>query len=417
MERSNENFYHLGIAPDMLNILKKCKFKTPTPIQRQAIPIVLEGKDVVGVAQTGTGKTLAFGIPMVQRLAADGGKALIIVPTRELAIQVAEALDPILLPFKMKSVILIGGMKMSGQLEDLKHDPEVIIATPGRMNDHIYNCTVGLGDVGIVILDEADRMFDMGFEPQIKSILRCVTNKKQTLLFSATMPPEIFKLATKHMEFPITVEMAPSGTTIKEVSQELFIVKESGKLAVMQMLLQKYRGPVLVFTRTKNKASRIMRKIRAMKVKVAEIHSDRNMSQRTRAMEGFKRGRYRVLVATDIAARGIDISMIELVVNYDLPDEAENYVHRIGRTGRAGEAGHAVTFATPTQSPDIRKIENLIKMRLPRSKHPRFSKTSFEAGPSMQKKHSKSSRGHRKPSTSKRSARKRPSRKRTKQNS
>ncbi len=386
MEKGNTNFYHLGIAADMLKVLNKLKFITPTPIQQKAIPIILEGKDTVGVAQTGTGKTLAFGIPMVQRLAAEGGKGLIIVPTRELALQVADALEPLLKSFQMKSVVLIGGVKMSGQLEDIKNDPDIIIATPGRMNDHIYNCTIGLIDVKIFVLDEADRMFDMGFEPQIKSIIRCLTSKKQTLLFSATMPPDILKLATKHMELPLTVEIAPSGTTLKEISQELFIVKESGKIHILKMLLQKYRGPILIFIRTKQKASRITRNIRAMKFKATEIHSDRSMEQRTNAMEGFKRGRFNVLVATDIAARGIDISMIELVVNYDLPDDAENYVHRIGRTGRAGKEGHAVTFATPSQNGDILRIEGLIKMRLPRTQNPRFSKIPFEATKSTSKK-------------------------------
>ena len=269
---------------------------------------------------------------------------------------------------------------MYGQLMDLKRNPSVIIATPGRMNDHIYQGTIGLGDVSVVILDEADRMLDMGFEPQVKSILRCVTNKEQTLLFSATMPPDVLKLATKYMELPLTIEIAPSGTAAKDVSQELFIVSERLKNEVVKMLLQRHHGTALIFTRTKMKASRVTRHIREMGAKVAEIHSDRSMSQRTQAMDGFKRGRYRVLVATDIAARGIDVSKIELVINYDLPDDAENYVHRIGRTGRAGKEGHAVTFATPTQSHDIHKIENLIKMTLPRSKHPKFADASFVDG-------------------------------------
>ncbi|VAX38168.1 ATP-dependent RNA helicase RhlE [hydrothermal vent metagenome] len=380
MNQSNIGFCHLGIAPDMLKVLDKLKFVTPTPIQNQAIPIALEGKDIMGVAQTGTGKTMAFGIPAIQRLASEGGQALILVPTRELALQVDEALTPLLKSFEMTSAVLIGGVKVSTQIPDIDRSPSVIIATPGRLNDHIYQGTINLGDVVVVILDEADRMLDMGFEPQVQSILRCVTNKKQTMLFSATMPPDILKLATKYMELPITVEIAPSGTATKDVSQELFIVKEALKNDVLKMLLQKYRGTILVFTRTKMKASRVTRNIRAMGAKVSEIHSDRSMSQRNQAIEGFKRGRYRVLVATDIAARGIDISMIELVINYDLPDDAENYVHRIGRTGRAGKEGHAVTLATPIQSHDIFKIESLIKMTLPRSMHPQFSNAKFADG-------------------------------------
>ncbi|OGX26561.1 MAG: hypothetical protein A2Y03_00170, partial [Omnitrophica WOR_2 bacterium GWF2_38_59] len=332
MQSTQSGFFHLGLAPDMLKVLNKLKFVTPTPIQNKAIPIALAGKDIMGVAQTGTGKTMAFGIPTVQRLASEGGQALILVPTRELALQVDEALAPLLRPYKMRSVVLIGGIKIYGQISDIKQNPDIIIATPGRMNDHIYQGTIDLGGVTVVILDEADRMLDMGFEPQVKSVLRCVTNKKQTMLFSATMPQDILKLATLYMELPISIEIAPTGTAAKDVSHELFIVKEPLKSDVLKMLLEKYQGTVLVFTRTKMKASRIARNIRAMGHKVTEIHSDRSMGQRTQAIEGFKRGRYRVLVATDIAARGIDISMIELVINYDLPDDAENYVHRIGRT-------------------------------------------------------------------------------------
>ena len=238
MSQANTTFYHLGIAPEMLKVLKKLKFVTPTPVQHQAIPIALEGKDVIGVAQTGTGKTMAFGIPVIQRLASEGGQALILVPTRELALQIDCALRPLLKAFQMHSAVLIGGVKISGQITDLKRNPDVIIATPGRMNDHIYQATVDLGNVHIVVLDEADRMFDMGFAPQVKSILQCVTNKKQTLLFSATMPPDILKLARKHMQLPLTVEIAPSGTTTKEISQELFIVKEALKHDVLKMLLK-----------------------------------------------------------------------------------------------------------------------------------------------------------------------------------
>jgi len=399
MNQSNTVFYHLGIAPDMLKVLDKLKFVTPTPIQHKAIPVALEGKDILGIAQTGTGKTMAFGIPTIQRLASEGGQALILVPTRELALQVDQALSPLLKAFKMESVVLIGGVKISGQISDIKRNPDVIIATPGRLNDHISQCTIDLGKVVIVILDEADRMLDMGFEPQVNLILSCVTNKKQTLLFSATMPRNILKLATKYMQLPISVEIAPSGTTVKEVSQELFIVKESLKNNILKMLLEKHRGPALIFTRTKSKASRITRNIRSMGVKVTEIHSNRSMNQRIQAIEGYKRGRYRVLVATDIAARGLDISMIELVVNYDLPDDAENYVHRIGRTARAGKEGHAATFATPNQNHDIDKIQTLIKMTLTRTTHPQFTHSHFDKNDSTPSKHSGEHRFSRKSKT------------------
>lgn len=395
MSQSNVTFYHLGLAPEMLKVLNKLKFKTPMPIQHKAIPIALEGKDIIGVAQTGTGKTMAFGIPLIQCLASEGGQALILVPTRELALQIEDALSPFLKSFKMRSVVLIGGVKMPGQISDIKRNPNVIVATPGRLNDHIYKATIDLGKVHIVVLDEADRMFDMGFAPQVESILRCVTNIKQTLLFSATMPPNILKLATKHMRQPITVEIAPSGTTVKDISQELFIVKESLKNNVLKMLLDQYRGPVLVFTRTKQKTSRVARNIRAFGIKATEIHSNRSMGQRNQAIEGFKRGRYRVLVATDIAARGIDIHMIELVVNYDLSDDVENYVHRIGRTGRAGKEGHSATLATPTQSHNINKIEKLIKMTLPRSANPQFASSGFLENQEKNKKAYRPNKKHR----------------------
>ena len=382
MNNPATGFYHLGIAPDILSVLQKLNFVTPTPIQQKAIPIALEGKDVMGIAQTGTGKTIAFGIPIVQRLAAEGGQALILVPTRELAIQVDTALTPLLRPFNMKSAVLIGGVKISPQIADIRRHPSVIIATPGRMNDHIYQGTIDLGGVSVLVLDEADRMLDMGFEPQVKSILRCLTSKKQTMLFSATIPQDVMKLAVKYMVLPISIEVARSGTTAKDVSQELFVVSEAVKNDVLKMLLQKHRGTVLVFTRTKRKAAAVTRRILTMGARVAEIHSDRSMSQRNQAIEGFKRGRYRVLVATDIVARGIDISMIELVVNYDVPDDAENYVHRIGRTGRAGKTGHSVILATPAQSQEINKIEELIQMKLPRSTHPQFIQAHFAEGAS-----------------------------------
>ncbi|MBZ0167524.1 MAG: DEAD/DEAH box helicase, partial [Candidatus Omnitrophica bacterium] len=343
MDKKLPEFHRLGIATDVLKVIDRLKLVTPTPIQKQAIPPALEGKDVLGVAQTGSGKTLAFGIPLTQRLAQHGGRALILVPTRELAFQVDTVLKPLLASFNQRAAVLIGGLKMSDQMIDLHQNPSVLIATPGRMNDHIYEGNMDLGDIKVLVLDEADRMFDMGFEPQVNSILRCLTNAKQTLLFSATMPEDIRKLVNQHMVDPVSIDIAPSGTTAEDVSHELFIVREDQKDEVVRDLLRKYPRSVLVFTRTKIKASKVTRSIKKMGAKVEEIHSDRSMEQRHRAIEGFKAGRYKVLVATDIASRGIDVSGIELVINYDLPDEPENFVHRIGRTGRAGEEGHAVT--------------------------------------------------------------------------
>jgi ATP-dependent RNA helicase RhlE len=377
MQLSHVDFCSLGIAPKVLSVLDRLKFVQPTPIQLKAIPIALEGKDVVGIAQTGTGKTLAFGIPIVQHLGSAEGCALVLVPTRELALQADEMMRKILQPYGLKSVVLIGGASMLRQVDGLKRNPRVFIATPGRLIDHLQQRTLQLKNVNILVLDEADRMFDMGFAPQVKRILQQIPKKRQTLLFSATMPFDIISLATQHMKLPIHVEIAPSGTAAEQVTQELFIVQEDKKKALLRTLLDEYRGSILLFTRTKIKARKTTRSILKMGHRVAEIHSDRSLSQRKQAIEGFKSGRYRVLVATDIAARGIDVKGIELVVNYDLPDDSENYVHRIGRTGRAGHDGHAISFATPDQGGDVGSIERLMKKSLPIRKHPEFSSEEF----------------------------------------
>jgi ATP-dependent RNA helicase RhlE len=377
MEPHNLSFYNLGIAPKMLEVLERMKFVSPTPIQHKAIPIALAGKDVVGIAQTGTGKTLAFGIPMVQQLSAAPGMGLVLVPTRELAIQVNEALQNVLRSFSMTSLVVIGGAPMFRQIKGLRRKPNIIIATPGRLIDHLEQKTANLAHVRVLVLDEADRMYDMGFAPQVRRIIRMVPPKRQTMLFSATMPPEIVQLAAGHMQLPIHVEVAPSGTMAERVTQELFIVKPQDKREVIRALLEQYRGSVLVFSRTRIGARKIARALQQMNHRAAEIHSDLTMGQRKQAIEGFKSGRYRILVATDIAARGIDVRGIELVVNYDLPDDVGNYVHRIGRTGRAGHEGHAVTFAMPDQALEVASIERAIKKTLPRGKRPNIPTTDF----------------------------------------
>lgn len=368
MNNEAQSFLHLGLAPGMLDVLEELKFVSPTPIQYKAIPLALEGKDIVGIAQTGTGKTMAFGIPMIQKLAATGGRGVVMVPTRELALQVEMALMPLMQAFSLKSAVLIGGMPMGPQLDELRQVPQVIIATPGRLLDHIFQGKIDFGDTSLLIIDEADRMYDLGFAPQVDQVIRCLPPEHQTLLFSATMPTDVVKLAAKNMKLPIQVEIAPPGTTIDQITQELFIAREDVKPHLLSALLAKYAGPTLVFTRTKSKASRVTRMVRGLGVRVAELHSDRSMGQRMQAIDGFKLGRYRVLVATDVAARGIDVRNIELVVNYDLPDDIENYVHRIGRTGRAGKDGRAISFAVPQQVNDVAKIEQLIRKPLPRGK-------------------------------------------------
>lgn len=359
-----ESFLGLGIADNIMKSLEHMGFKVPTPIQHHCIPPGIEGKDLIGIAQTGTGKTIAFGVPMIQRLARYKGKGLILLPTRELAIQVEEALMKVGGPIGLKTAVLIGGEPMGRQKDQLARKPHIFIATPGRLLDHMDQCTLRLDDVTILVLDEADRMLDMGFAPQINRILSKVGKERQTMLFSATMPADIVKIATHHMKMPVRVEVAPQGTAAEDVEQEIIIVNRDAKRDMLETLLKKIKGTMLVFSRTKYGAKKICMSLKKSGHRAAEIHSNRSLAQRRDALEGFKSGKYRVLVATDIAARGIDVQGIEAVVNYDLPAQTEDYVHRIGRTGRAGMKGMAISFATPDQEGEIRRIERLIRKTL-----------------------------------------------------
>ncbi len=363
---STFRFSDLPIAPNILSILEKSKFITPTPIQHQVIPAALEGKDIVGIAQTGTGKTLAFGIPLVQRLMIQArGQGLILLPTRELALQVNEVLERIGRPLGLKTVVVIGGASMHKQIQDLRRNPHIVVATPGRLADHLEQRTYALNQVNTIVLDEADRMFDIGFAPQIKKILAQAPRERQTMLFSATMPSEIAKMAASFMKLPLRIEVAPQGTSSANVEQEIFIISKEAKMQLLQKLLEDNKGTVLVFSRTKFGAKRIAAALRNMSHTAVEIHSNRSLAQRQEALRGFKNGSYRILVATDIAARGIDVTGISLVINFDLPDNSEDYVHRIGRTGRAGMSGKAVSFVTHQERSQIRQIERLIKKTLP----------------------------------------------------
>ncbi len=388
-KKLHSSFDGLGIAPKILEILDKMRFTRPTPIQHKAIPMGIEGKDIIGVAQTGTGKTLAFAIPAIQHLSQKTGRCLVLAPTRELALQVDETFRKIAPLFGIKTAVIIGGASMKLQLKALKNNPKIVIATPGRLVDHIERRTIRLHDVDFLIFDEADRMLDMGFKQQIDRILKVIPRKRQTMLFSATIPGDVIEIATRHMRFPVHIEVAPSGTAPEFIAQEIFIVKREAKKRLLEKLLSQYHGPVLIFSRTKIGTRKITRSIREMGHKVAEIHSDRSLNQRREALAGFKNGRFRILVATDIAARGIDVVGIELVINYDLPDDNEQYVHRIGRTGRAGHGGRAISFATPEQGREVRSIEKLIKIALPVAEHPdlpsetfiRESKRTYHFGP------------------------------------
>lgn len=363
------NFHSLGIAPQILRSLEIHGFKQPTPIQRDAIPLIAVGNDLIGIAQTGTGKTMAFGIPLIQRLMLQGGAALVLVPTRELAFQVAESVSKIARPLNLRHVVLVGGEFMYRQLRIMKkYTPDIIIATPGRLNDILDRQKMSLDNVSLVVLDEADRMLDMGFAPQIEAIMSKVPKERQTLLFSATMPEQIAKLAAQYQNDPTRVEVARSGATADQISQELVVTPRHMKDDLLEKILQEYdKGPILVFSRTKEGASNLVKTVRKMGHVAAEIHSERTLPERRQALSDFKYGRVRILVATDIAARGIDVRGISLVLNYDLPDNPEDYVHRIGRTGRAGRGGHAISFATPEQGKEVRAIEKLIQITIPRS--------------------------------------------------
>ncbi len=375
--QSTKGFFGLGIAPQLLDTLTRLKFISPTPIQEKAIPIAIEGKDLMGIAQTGTGKTLAFGVPLIQRLSQDAGLsagrqgiALIMLPTRELAVQVQETLEKLGRSLGFRSVLLIGGVSIQPQIRGLRSQPRIIIGTPGRIYDHLQQKTLNLSQAKILVLDEADRMLDMGFAPQIKRIIETMPRERQTMLFSATMPREIVALATSYMKLPIRIEVAPAGSTAADVAQELYVVQRGDKLRLLEKLLQEYRGSVLVFSRTKHGAHKICNTVRAMGHRSAEIHSNRSFGQRQDALDGFKSGKYRVLVATDIAARGIHVSGIEVVINFDVPEHAEDYVHRIGRTARAGASGRAITFASPDQSNEVRDIQKLTRSWIPIAKLP-----------------------------------------------
>ena len=357
------NFSDIGVSPDILKILDKLSLTSPTPIQKQAIPVALKGTDIVGIAQTGTGKTFAFGIPIIQKLLSSSGQALVLVPTRELALQVNESIKKLADRLNITTIVLIGGENISRQFFELKRRPRLIIATPGRLIDHLKRKSIKLDQIKTLVLDEADMMLDMGFLPQIEEILKSVPKERQTMLFSATMPTEIANLATKHLKLPIRIEAAPQGTTVENVTQEMIVLEAKDKMKYLEKIIKENEGSILIFVRTRYGVKNITRKLISNGHRATEIHSDLSQGQRKRALDSFKSGRSRIMVATDVAARGLDVKGIELVINYDLPDSSSDYVHRIGRTARAGKKGKAISLATPGQLKNIKAIEALIKIR------------------------------------------------------
>ena len=360
-------FAALGLASETLSTLKRNDYTVPTPIQNAAIPVALTGRDLVGIAQTGTGKTLAFALPLVERMLANKTRrALVIAPTRELALQIDETLQKVAAPRGVRSTVVIGGASMNRQRDELSRRPRIVVATPGRLLDHMGQ-GLKLTDFDAIVLDEADRMLDMGFAPSIKRILAGLPTQRHTMLFSATFPKEIEAIASTYQRDPVRVEVERAGTATELVEQELRLVGPDEKGSLLGEILSDHKGSTLVFARTRHGAKKLARTVRNFGHTAAELHSDRSLAQRKAALDAFKKGEVRVLVATDIAARGIDVKGIGLVVNYDLPDNPEDYVHRIGRTGRAGASGRAVTFALAEQERDVRDIERTMRLTIPRA--------------------------------------------------
>lgn len=370
------NFSQLGLAPAQLSACESLGYTEPTPIQRQAIPVVLEGRDLIGCAETGTGKTAAFLLPILQKLAErqrPGVRVLVLAPTRELALQIQKNYTELNRVKRNRSVTVIGGANMRTQIADLRRDAAVVIATPGRLLDLTERGVLDLSAIEVLVLDEADRMLDMGFLPAIRRVLAMVPQKKQTLLFSATMSTEIEKLARSTMKEPKLIEVNVRGRAASLVEQTAYQVSAESKTALLIDLLEREKFErVLVFARTRRSAERLSHILSARDHRVNRIHSDRSQPQREAALRGFRDGQTRVLVATDIAARGLDVDSVSHVINYDVPAAPEDYVHRIGRTGRAGNQGRAITIVTPVDETAMRAIERLTGQAVKRMTLPGF---------------------------------------------
>ena len=370
-------FADFGLAPEILRALTDQGYVHPTPIQAQAIPIVLQGRDVMGAAQTGTGKTAGFSLPIIQLLLAHANssmsparhpvRALVLTPTRELAVQVADNVRAYAQHTPLRSTVVFGGMDMKGQTIILKGGVEIVIATPGRLLDHIEQKNVSLAQVQMLVMDEADRMLDMGFLPDLQRIINLLPKKRQNLMFSATFSTEIKKLANSFLSDPVTIEVARSNATSDNIRQVIYKVSEDAKRDVVEHLIRgRDLKQVLVFSNTKIGASRLSRHLEQSGIKATAIHGDKTQQERMAALDAFKKGETDVLVATDVAARGLDISDLPCVINFDLPYNAEDYVHRIGRTGRAGASGDAISVYSDKDERLLVDIEKLIKQTIKR---------------------------------------------------
>lgn len=369
-------FTELQIIEPVLRALSEKGYTNPTPIQQKAITPALENRDILGLAQTGTGKTAAFAIPIIQQLVLAsqerplrGIQALILTPTRELAIQINDSIKEYTPYTKLRHTVIFGGVKQNAQVRALKQGIDILVATPGRLLDLMNQGFVKLNQVQHFVLDEADRMLDMGFIHDIKRILPKLPKRKQTLLFSATMPKSIDTLSRSLLKRPVKVEVTPASSVVDTIDQSVYLLEKNQKNDLLIELLKEDKGQsVLVFSRTKHGANRIARTVSKAGITGEAIHGNKSQNARQRALENFKEHRTQVLVATDIAARGIDIDSLELVINYDLPDVPETYVHRIGRTGRAGNEGKAISFCSKSERNLLRDIEKLTGKRLPMTK-------------------------------------------------
>ena len=364
-----DTFTALGVAEPLLRALNAENYTTPTPIQAQAIPLILAGRDVLGLAQTGTGKTAAFGLPLLQKLAetaAQAGprhtRALILAPTRELAIQIGDSLQTYGKHLKLRHAVILGGVNQNKQIAALRNGVDVLVATPGRLLDLINQRHVQLNETGFLVIDEADRMFDMGFIRDVRKLVGYLPKKRQSLLFSATMPDEVSHLVKEILYQPAQIAISPKTVTAEKIDQRVYFVEQQAKKGLLHELLgDPQMKRVIVFTRTKHGANKVAEQLDKAGYPADAIHGNKSQGARQRALENFRAGRSRVLVATDIAARGIDIDDITHVVNFELPNIAESYVHRIGRTARAGSRGVAISFCDPTEREFLRDIEKLVK--------------------------------------------------------
>jgi ATP-dependent RNA helicase RhlE len=362
-------FVKLGLSPALCHPLSRLGYVTPTPVQAQSIPVVLTGRDLLARAQTGTGKTAAFGLPMIDRLTVRGGvsasgtrkpRALVLVPTRELALQVHKALATYAVPANLRVTAIFGGVSFGPQQKELQRGADIVVATPGRLIDHLEQRTVDLSSVRILTLDEADRMLDMGFQPQLRRILPSLPRERQTLLFSATFSPEVTRLSADYTRDPQRVDVSAGQVMAVTVTHRVHPVTDQRKGDLLTRVLAESPGQALVFCKTKRGSNRVGEYLERAGLKAAVIHGNKSQGARTRALGDFKAGRVNVLVATDIAARGLDIAHLPLVVNFDLPLVAEDYIHRAGRTGRAGLAGRAVSLVSPGDRGLLRDIQRLL---------------------------------------------------------